>query len=69
MAAFAGRTYNASRLARKPCMTMNFSDVLSMKKTAHFERVTVITEVSADDIERGQRSRHRKVTDADEDFS
>jgi hypothetical protein len=69
MAAFAGRPCNALRLAKKPSMTMNFSDVLSMKKTAYFERVTVITEVSADDIERGHRSRHGKVTDADEDFS
>jgi len=48
---------------------MNFSDVLSMKKTADFQRVTVITEVSADEIERDHRSRHGKVTDADEDFS
>jgi hypothetical protein len=69
MGAFAGRPCNTLRLARKPSMIMNFSDVLSMKKTADFQHVTVITEVSPDEIERGRRSRHGKVADGDEDFS
>jgi hypothetical protein len=67
--AFAGRPCHALGFARKPSMAMNFSDVLSMNKTADFQRVTVISEISPREIERGRRSRHRKVTEADEDFS